>query len=389
MKTFFNTYCRYNKISPHLATEAHSGLKSSGKLFPYVAIFIFMTFAQQSAQAQTGGNGVPPGMSKLTIQLLLNTNPGGSNTADGCVVAYKNGFTNAIGPEDSYKFYNVDENMALPVGNILLSVEGKPILVTNDTIPLKIWQYRQSDYYLKFEGTNFPPNMEGVLKDSYLNQDNIISLTGSTTIHFTLNSDTASRSANRFCIFLRPVSVLPLSMISFGATQKDNSILVEWDMANAAGIEQFEVLKATNPLSFYKIAAIKATSTGSPKYQWIDQSPANGVCYYKLKSTAKSGEVQYSKIVKVNVGTGAQGINIYPNPVKGNTIGLQMFNLEKANYQVKIYSLNGQQAYSSSFPFTGGSATQQLIINKTLIKGSYTIRITDGKNEYNKTILID
>ncbi len=389
MKTFFNTNKLYNKFCQQFEWNNNSFLLKKCNLPFYFTLLLFMGAFHPSAMAQTGGNGVPPGMSKLTIQLLLNTNPGGSNTADGCVVAYKNGFTNAIGPEDSYKFYNVDENLALPVGNILLSVEGKPLLVSYDTIPLKIWQYRQSDYYLKFEGINFAPNMEGVLKDSYLNQDNIISLTGSTTIHFTLNTDTASRAANRFCIFLRPVSVLPLSLISFSAAQKDNNILVEWNVANTAESDHFEVLKATNPLSFYKIADLKTSTTGNLKYQWLDQSTATGVVYYKLKTIGKSGEVQYSKIVKVNVGTGVQGINIYPNPVKGNTIGLQMFNMEKDNYQVKIYNINGQQAYTSSLPYMGGSITQQLIINKTLIKGSYTIRITNGKNEYNKTLLID
>ena len=389
MKTFFNIISLFTKVNQQIDANQNFRLFTTGKKSIYCPLVVLLILLYQPVMSQSGGNGVPPGMSKLTIQLLLNTIGGSSNTADGCVVAYRNGFSSGIGPEDSYKFNNVDENLAIPVGNFLLSVEGKPSLISNDTIPLKIWQYRQSDYYLRFEGTNFPPNMEGVLKDNYLNQANIISLTASTVIHFTLNADTASRSANRFFIFLRPVSLLPLNLISFGASQKDKNILIEWALANTAVTEQFEILKATNPASFYKVATIYGSTSGNQKYQWLDQSPTTGVVYYQLKSTGKSGEVQYSKIVKVNLSTGSQGINIYPNPVKGNTIALQMRNMEKAIYQVKLYNMNGQQVYATTLPFTGGSATQQLTIDKNLVKGNYSIRLTNGNIVYNKTLLID
>ncbi|MEJ7681475.1 MAG: hypothetical protein WKG06_27215 [Segetibacter sp.] len=55
----------------------------------------------------------PSQVTKLSVQLLLNLNEGLQNNADGVTVFFDDNFSTAIGNEDSYKFTNLDENLAI------------------------------------------------------------------------------------------------------------------------------------------------------------------------------------------------------------------------------------------------------------------------------------
>lgn len=366
--------------------------KAEGETYGYftsiviktVVILFFALFLSKISTAQTV-------MAKLSIQLLLNTNAGSANTADGCTVLYANGFSSGIGPEDSYKFNNLDENMALPCGNKLLSVEGKPTVQTYDTVQLKIWQYRQNNYYLKFDGSNFSPTLAAVLKDNYLQQDQNISLSGVTIINYTLTTDTASKSANRFCVVLKPAGALPINMLSFSALQRERGIAVDWKVAGETNMAYYEIEKSTNGLTFAKKSTHKVTNptANSNSYQWIDNEPNVGSNYYRVKMVENSGKIELSKIVKVFVDSRHQNISIFPNPVKGNTIGLQLMNVGKGTYQIKIYNSNGQQQYATTMTHSGGNATQTIRLLSNLKKGTYTFIMTNGDSKYSKSILLD
>jgi hypothetical protein len=126
--------------------------------------------------------------------------------ADACIVAFDSSFSKSIGGEDSYKFSNSDENLAINRNGTFLSIEGRPDINGNDTVPLSIWQYRQSDYYLSFKATNFPVQLSAILKDKFLNVDQSIDLYGTTVVNLTITSNAASAAADRFYIVFKPVA---------------------------------------------------------------------------------------------------------------------------------------------------------------------------------------
>ena len=331
-------------------------------------------------------------MAKLTIHLLYNTTSGSANTADGCMMLYKTGFLNGLGPEDSYKFTNVDENIALPCGNSLLSVEGKSPISGNDTIPLKIWQYTQTSYYLEFDGSNFPPTLAAVLKDNYLQQDKLISLSGKTLINYTITADSASAASDRFCVILEPASMLPLNLLSFTASSRENGILISWTNATETGVDHYEIEKSTDLAMFTKAASIAVASNvgGEVNHQWLDINSANGFNYYRLKSFDKSGQIAYSRILKV-AGVSKPGkINVYPNPVTGNKIGLQIINLEAGNYQVSLYKKgDGVPVYNTQLQHQGGNDTKIISIEKYIARGNYILTLGNGKKVYSQSVIIN
>ena len=145
----------------------------------------------------------------LTITLLLNTNGGIENTADGVMAFYDDHFSKGIGNEDSYKFTNPDENLAINRNGTLLSIEGRPVIHGNDTLLLQMWKFRQKTYFLKFIATNFSADLTAVLRDQYLKKDTIIDLTSETFVPFSLTTDTSSYAPERFCVLFKMKNVLP------------------------------------------------------------------------------------------------------------------------------------------------------------------------------------
>lgn len=163
---------------------------------------------------------------KLAIQLLLNTNGGSQNTADGAVAFFADNFSTAIGNEDSYKFTNPDENLAINSKGTFLSIEGRPTIRGTDTLKLVMWTFRQKSYYLKLSGSNFVPTVKAVVKDNYLHKETVIDLSSSTFLPFSITTDSASFAANRFSVIFKAMRVFSLSAaMKFGSVFKQDASL--------------------------------------------------------------------------------------------------------------------------------------------------------------------
>ena len=107
--------------------------------------------------------------------------------------------------------------------------------------------------------------------------------------------------------------------------------------------------------------------------------PFNGNNYYRIKSVSKTGEVHYSAIVKVTTGNGRNLITLYPNPVIGSTVTLQLENMEKGNYSITLFNNQGQQVMTKGIQHNGGTASQTIDLSK-MLSGVYEVKIS-GNNK--------
>lgn len=329
-------------------------------------------------------------MPKIAVQLLLNENGGVQNSADGFVVVYDPSFSKAIGPEDSYKFTNIDENMAINRNGVNLSIEGRPNIMDFDTIPLKVWQYRHNTYCLKFMCNNFPTTLAAVLKDNFLQQDFPINVDSITCINYNITSDPASYAPDRLCIVFKPASSLPLFITGLSGYIKDKGIQIDWKSQNDIGISNYAIEKSNNGLQFSEVAKINSKGSSiSQNYSWYDVAPLSGANFYRIKLTEKSGQIKYTSIVKVNTIKSGSGISVYPNPAKGDRIGLQMENLEKGNYKVMLYNNAGQIVNTQSVVFEGGSASRIIQMPNLVKKGAYTLLLVNENNKFSTRLIID
>jgi hypothetical protein len=114
--------------------------------------------------------------------------------------------------------------------------------------------------------------------------------------------------------------VLPVTLLAFNATAKENNALVQWKIANEINHDHYEVWYSTDGSNFTKAGHVLPQSgTGEKNYSFTHvqaASIANKV-FYRLKMVSTSGAITYSDIVPVRFGIKEQLItDVYPNPAK-------------------------------------------------------------------------
>ncbi len=119
----------------------------------------------------------------------------------------------------------------------------------------------------------------------------------------------------------RPVGPLPVSFISFNVQkQTGNRALIAWQTSFEVNSAWFEVQRSTDAISFYSIGRVQAAgnSTSVLSYSFVDNQPAKGLNYYRLKQTDADNHFVLTPSRVVNFDDQQKGsVKYYPNPTMG------------------------------------------------------------------------
>ena len=117
---------------------------------------------------------------------------------DGLLVLFDANETNEVDGNDAGKFTNLDETLAAVNSTKSLSIENRNLPQSTDVIPLKITQYRVSNYNLVLEGTN-NTSLACYLYDALLQSYTQIPTNGNSTYSFGVDAtNVASTATDRF-----------------------------------------------------------------------------------------------------------------------------------------------------------------------------------------------
>ncbi len=178
------------------------------------------------------------------------------------------------------------------------------------------------------------------------------------------------------------LTILPVTFGDIQAYQKNQDLQVDWQILTEANIKLYEVERSTDGQNFTQIGTVasKGNSTVVLNYGFLDVSPSNGNNFYRIKSVGLDGTVQYSKIVKVTLaGNGNSSLVIYPNPIIGNSIGLQLNNFETGTYTLTLTNKLGQQVFAKTIANNGTASSQTVMLDKNLAAGVYQLKLV-GNN---------
>jgi hypothetical protein len=335
-----------------------------------------------------GNSGV---IASLTSS-LYRVNGGTTAYVDGVSSRYNADYAAAVNAEDAPKVNNLGENLAIARDGSNLTIERRPEIAGDDTIFLQLWNTTIRNYQLKFTPANFvTAGVSAFLEDNYLKTSTPVSTSDITFVPFSVTSDVNSSAINRFRIVFKTNAVLPINFTNVKAYQKGNDIQVEWNLGNESSISRYEVEKSADGRTFTKTAAqaVRAITSSSQPYNWLDASATSGNNFYRIKAIEQNGQYKYSQVVNVKLGTGNGGISIYPNPVKGNNMSLQFINQPKGKYAIQLFNNLGQEVYRSEFNHIGGSSTQTVQLNNQVSKGIYQLQVTNGDNKVTQKVIID
>lgn len=350
-----------------------------------------VTINESSKNAGSQLNMRPVGSNSIKSAIttnLYNMSTGVANIADGNIVVFSADYSNAIDGDDAVKAANIGDNFGLLRNAQSFVVEARQPVSEEDTVFFNMKKIKLQPYRLEFIAENFDNSVTAFLEDKYLRTSTPVSMTGITSVDFSVTSDAASAAFDRFRIVFRGVTVLPVTFSSITAVKNSNGNAVEWKVENEINISSYEVERSTDGVNFVKAGAVSAGS--STLYNWLDAYPVNGDNFYRIKSIGNRGTVSYSRIVKVSAVKGRTGYTVYPNPSTDGSFGLQMSNITAGIYTVKITNGNGQLIWKELISHPGGTATNVIHPSSQLGSGNYQLEVTDitGKSTVIKVMVL-
>jgi hypothetical protein len=172
-------------------------------------------------------------------------------------------------------------------------------------------------------------------------------------------------------IYFASSGPLPLSLLSFTAVRKNNTVFVQWNTSNESNLNVFEVQRKVNG-SFTNVGKVVANNNaGQTQYQFSEINTSNLISEYRLKILENNGTYRYSEIAVIKGLERKIEWMVIPNP--NNGIGQIHFNetLVDATLEMidntgrcirKHQNLNGQNHYFNDVK-----------------PGVYMLRLTQGK----------
>ncbi|MFN5417407.1 MAG: T9SS type A sorting domain-containing protein [Flavobacteriia bacterium] len=184
---------------------------------------------------------------------------------------------------------------------------------------------------------------------------------------------TGTDNVNVFCGIPLPVTFSQFS----GVKQSAGNQLI-WATSSESQSDYFNILRSNDGITFETIGKVKAAGNSSitTNYSFLDESPRNGINYYKLKQVDFNGEFIETEIIQLVNSLKNDELLLSPNPAS-KSLDLS-FNSEK-NSSVLIQIIDSK-----------GSVVEQ-IEQKSLV-GINTLKINVDKYSfgiYNVNVNID
>jgi hypothetical protein len=173
---------------------------------------------------------------------------------------------------------------------------------------------------------------------------------------------------------------LPVKLVEVKAYKNGSRNKIEWTNLTEAEVIAYEVERSLNGIQFETMTSLapKTNANSREDYFEYDQQPAP-VTYYRIKVISLGSSPVYSPVVKVTTSAGfQQDIVLYPNPVAGKQLTLQMNNVS-GHYTIRIYAANGQVIKTETLQHPGGSYSKTIDLPGHLQAGQYYLQVTGGE----------
>jgi len=347
----------------------------SGDAFVVQATGTNGTLQVFESSKSSGSNDVfrPMGFDGKRIMANLY-NASNHSLLDGNMLLFDTVAGNTVDINDVRKLSNTGENFGLLTAATELVVERRRMPTMADTIHFNLRNLKRTDYDMELVADNLDlPGMYAYVEDQYSGSISLVNATGTTAIHFTVNSDPASYIAGRFRLLFKSLSVLPLTFVTVHAAYISKHSSVDWKVANQyAGSEYIIERSAANNV-FVPAGSIVAGN--SCNYHWQEENVPAGTYYYRIRYVTPDGHSRYSESVKVDAGNSHAVISISPNPVTGYHFNITTPALAAGNYQLRITDGAGRMVFLTSFKHGGGSLQQRVELPPCISGGMYQLRL--------------
>src|SRR5258706_2381577 len=183
---------------------------------------------------------------------------------------------------------------------------------------------------------------------------------------------------------LGPPAPLPVTIISFSGMAVPHGIQLSWNTAEEPNNDYFTLERSSDGINYEAIDNIDGSGNTSHtvQYTYVDESPDNGVNYYRLSQTDFDGSQRTFEPISVTGGKDASSlsvVNVYPNPFNGDFL-LTYHSDEKTTTVLEILNPEGKRVYSEALKSGSGVNVYDFNSKIQLSHGIYFVALSQGKN---------
>lgn len=175
---------------------------------------------------------------------------------------------------------------------------------------------------------------------------------------------------------------LPIRLEYFRGFKNGSSNDLDWKVTCTGNTDAHMTLERSgNGRNFSAIYTLNATAVRCLQpFSHPDESPLNGINYYRLKMTDANGKAGYSNIVAlVNPNRGFNLVSIQPNPVKkADEAGLVINSLVQDAVEIVLTDLSGRKLSTQHAVIAAGKNIISLKVS-ALAGGSYLVTVYSKK----------
>lgn len=172
-------------------------------------------------------------------------------------------------------------------------------------------------------------------------------------------------------------SPLPITLINFVAYEKGNTAQLEWATASEQNNKGFEIERSQDGIDWDNIGFVKSLADNGNsnlklEYSFVDNKPAVGQNYYRLKQLDFDGQYSYT-LIRTVAFESTNMISIVPNPASEfiKISGL------KGDEQIYIVDASGRLVYVQK-----ANDLSMYITLHQLMAGNYIVKITDENGSF-------
>lgn len=215
------------------------------------------------------------------------------------------------------------------------------------------------------------------LNDNYLNNSAEV-LDGVTSLVSSYSNTTTDHYPIQTRYFFN--GTLSVNWGSFIPSINGNVVTLKWETKSETDNSHFVVERSLDGKSFTKVAEQQSKGAQGATYQDVDQNPAQGLNYYRIKQVDRDGKYSYSEVKSVRfLGSNQATFFVYPNPVKNN-ITLN-YSSNSNQLQLTVSGIDGRVKLRT----TGSINDLNNLINqkvKDFARGVYIVQITDNGTSF-------
>jgi hypothetical protein len=179
---------------------------------------------------------------------------------------------------------------------------------------------------------------------------------------------------------------LPVELVSFVATCESNVVNINWSTQTEINNDYFVVEKSYDEVNFFELTTLQGAGNSSVTnyYNAIDNEPASGVSYYRLKQVDFNGDVEFHQLVSTSCDS--EGFVVNQLTLKNNALDFNISSVLDEDLTIYFYDYRGRIIANKVEQIQSGNNFISLT-NLELSTGIYMLSIFGKQHSYARKLM--